>query len=344
MDNLDWNDLRYVLAAVRNGSAAAAARSLRISHATVLRRLQEIELGFGLKIFGRTSSGHELTKEGRVIFELAEFVEAQVTHTRRLVDAQGSEMDGEIRFTTTDALFTAAVMPLLASFHLRFPAVKVRTSVGSAVLDIEKREADIALRPSVEPPDSLVGLRLCRLDFSVYASPIYLSQNAATPPAEMAWLMPDESLSRTPIFRSEGQPGTFARAACIQLLRRASAGRGSRSRGRRAAEVSRARIEVAGRRDQHSAVGVHRSVAADPSQFAPHAARAGLHGPHCAGDSRAAHGVRIERRLSLGSAAKRPAFWCTRCTKHVPHDGNHVIASAPQKAAPRPSSPRQHRS
>jgi DNA-binding transcriptional LysR family regulator len=186
MDNLDWNDLRYVLAAVRNGSAAAAARSLRISHATVLRRLQEIELGFGLKIFGRTSSGHELTKEGRVIFELAEFVEAQVTHTRRLVDAQGSEMDGEIRFTTTDALFTAAVMPLLASFHLRFPAVKVRTSVGSAVLDIEKREADIALRPSVEPPD---------------ASPIYLSQNAATPPAEMAWLMPDESLSRTPIFR-----------------------------------------------------------------------------------------------------------------------------------------------
>ncbi|MDQ0039311.1 LysR family transcriptional regulator [Variovorax boronicumulans] len=201
MDNLDWNDLRYVLAVVRNGSAAAAARSLRISHATVLRRLQEIELGFGLKIFGRTSSGHELTKEGQVIFELAEFVEAQVTHTRRLVDAQGSEMDGEIRFTTTDALFTAAVMPLLASFHLRFPAVKVRTSVGSAVLDIEKREADIALRPSIEPPDSLVGLRLCRLDFSVYASPIYLSQNAAMPTAEMAWLMPDESLSRTPIFR-----------------------------------------------------------------------------------------------------------------------------------------------
>ncbi|MCR6475524.1 LysR family transcriptional regulator [Variovorax sp. ZS18.2.2] len=201
MNKLDWNDLRYVLAAVRNGSAAAAARALRISHATVLRRIQGVEAGFGLKIFGRTTSGHELTKEGRVIFELAEFVEAQVTKTQRLVDAQGSEMEGEIRFTTTDALFAAAVMPLLESFHKQFPAIKVQTSVGSAVLDIEKREADIALRPSIEPPDSLVGLRLCRLDFSVYASPLYLSQNTARLPRDMAWLMPDESLSRTPIAR-----------------------------------------------------------------------------------------------------------------------------------------------
>ncbi|MFH0130065.1 LysR family transcriptional regulator [Variovorax sp. VaC1] len=201
MNNLNWNDLRYVLAAVRNGSAAAAARAMQVSHATVLRRLQEVEASFGLKIFGRTPGGHALTKEGQVVFELAESVEAQVGRTQRLVDAQGSEMEGEIRFTTTDSLFAAAVMPLLASFHGQFPTIKVRTSIGNALLDIENHAADVALRPSIAPPDSLVGLRLCRVDFAVYASRTYLSRNTARSPRDMAWLMPDESLSRTPIFR-----------------------------------------------------------------------------------------------------------------------------------------------
>lgn len=201
MNNLDWNDLRYVLAAGRNGSAAGAARALQVSHATVLRRIQEVESSFGLKIFGRSPGGHELTDAGKMVFELAEAVETHVSKTHRLVDAQGSDMEGDIRFTTTDALFSAVVMPLLASFHNRFPAIKVHTSMGSVVLDIEKRAADVALRPSIEPPDSLVGLRLCRLDFAVYASRTYFSQNAATLPRDMNWLMPDESLSRTPILR-----------------------------------------------------------------------------------------------------------------------------------------------
>lgn len=201
MNNLNWNDLRYVLAAVRHGSAAAAARALQVSHATVLRRLQEVEACCGVKVFARTPGGHALTKEGRVVFELAESVEAQVAKAQCLVDAQGSEMEGDIRFTTTDAIFSTAVMPLLASFHSQFPAIKVRTSIGSAVLDLEKHGADVALRPSMAPPDALVGLRLCRLDFAVYASRAYLSHNTEKSLAEMAWLMPDESLARTPIRR-----------------------------------------------------------------------------------------------------------------------------------------------
>ena len=52
MDNLDWNDLRYVLAVARAGSAAGAARALGVSHTTVLRRVQALEQGVGTALFG----------------------------------------------------------------------------------------------------------------------------------------------------------------------------------------------------------------------------------------------------------------------------------------------------
>jgi DNA-binding transcriptional LysR family regulator len=45
--SMQWNDLRYVLAAVRTGSALRAADSLGVNQATVLRRLDAIEAAMG---------------------------------------------------------------------------------------------------------------------------------------------------------------------------------------------------------------------------------------------------------------------------------------------------------
>lgn len=61
MDSLDWNDLRYVVAVARQGSAAAAARVLGVSHATVLRRIQAIEQGIGSALFERLPVGYVVT-------------------------------------------------------------------------------------------------------------------------------------------------------------------------------------------------------------------------------------------------------------------------------------------
>jgi len=35
----NWDDLRYVLAVAETGSVSAAARMLKVNHATVLRRI-----------------------------------------------------------------------------------------------------------------------------------------------------------------------------------------------------------------------------------------------------------------------------------------------------------------
>ena len=44
---IDWDDVRYFLAVARGGSVRAAAERLGVNHATVLRRIAQLEERLG---------------------------------------------------------------------------------------------------------------------------------------------------------------------------------------------------------------------------------------------------------------------------------------------------------
>ncbi|HEY5955464.1 MAG TPA: LysR family transcriptional regulator, partial [Polyangiaceae bacterium] len=48
---LDWEDLRYFIALAGAGSLSAAARALRVNHATVARRMARLEATIGRDLF-----------------------------------------------------------------------------------------------------------------------------------------------------------------------------------------------------------------------------------------------------------------------------------------------------
>lgn len=196
MDSLDWNDLRYVLAVARAGSAAGAARALGVSHATVLRRVQALEQGVGTALFDRLSTGYVPTDAGRKLLQAGESIESTLMDTTRVIDGQASELTGSIRFTTTDSLAACIAPPILASFSRRYPAIHVEMMITNQRLDLDRREADVTLRPSANPPESWVGMRLPRFDFGIYAASSYLEQrsNAAWP--DLDWLLPGGPLAQ----------------------------------------------------------------------------------------------------------------------------------------------------
>jgi len=90
----DWDDLRYILAVTRNGSAAAAARVLGVTHATVLRRLQSVERDYGVRLFDRTPSGYHTTADGRKLAAIAETIEASINDAQRCFPAAGKICGG----------------------------------------------------------------------------------------------------------------------------------------------------------------------------------------------------------------------------------------------------------
>ena len=91
MHSFDWNDLRYFLAIHREGTLAGAARSLRVQHSTVGRRLEMLEAALGASLFARTPDGFQLTRAGTEVLSLAEDAErALVAIERRVAGDDGA--------------------------------------------------------------------------------------------------------------------------------------------------------------------------------------------------------------------------------------------------------------
>ena len=176
MDGVDWNDLRYVAAVAKHRSAAAAARVLGVSHATVLRRVQALEREVGAVLFDRLATGYEPTIAGQQLALVGASIDRAMTETRRSIDGQTTELSGTIRFTTTDS-FGCLLMPsILSTFRRRYPTITVDMVVTNAQLDLDRRDADVALRPTSKPPESWVGMRLLPLDWALYAAAEHMQQ------------------------------------------------------------------------------------------------------------------------------------------------------------------------
>ena len=73
---MDWSDIRFFLALVREGSALAAARKLNTNQTTVSRRIDRLEHALKLQLFEKSSRGYALTRSGQELLPLAEQMEA----------------------------------------------------------------------------------------------------------------------------------------------------------------------------------------------------------------------------------------------------------------------------
>jgi DNA-binding transcriptional LysR family regulator len=63
-NGLDWEAVRFFAALARHGTLAGTARGLKVTHATVARRLANLESTLGQSLFARNASGFSLNATG----------------------------------------------------------------------------------------------------------------------------------------------------------------------------------------------------------------------------------------------------------------------------------------
>jgi len=166
---VDWDDLRYVLAVRRAGSLSRAAANLGVTHTTVGRRVRAIEQRLGVQLFDRTPEGYVPTAAGQDIGEVAERLEDEVLSVEGRVLGRDAELRGQLRVSTLDFIF-AHYHAAFCSFIERYPSVELTVTAPEDEVSLTRREADVALRMSNSPPESLVGRKVGRIEFAVYAS------------------------------------------------------------------------------------------------------------------------------------------------------------------------------
>ena len=181
---MNWDDARIFVALHRERTLRAAARALDIDQATVGRRLAALEHALGATLFLRTSSGYELTPVGKIAIRAAEAMEQSAHDLVRHAQGVDKRLAGEVKLSTTDALAQEFVMPAIERLHMKHPNVSVMLDTTTQVLNLAKREADIAIR-TVKPrnPD-LLARRVASWEVGLFASPEYLRRHGEPAPGE----------------------------------------------------------------------------------------------------------------------------------------------------------------
>lgn len=182
---LDWDDLRFVLAVARTGSALRAARALNVNQTTVTRRIAHIETVIGADLFESKQSGHVLTPLGRIVADSAERVEAEVLALRSAIDARQRMLSGSVRFTSSEVYANYVVAPFLRNFRQQYPSVTVELITDDRRLDVARGEADVALRASSRPEGAgIVAQRLPDAGWTAYCSRAYAEEHGVPCSAE----------------------------------------------------------------------------------------------------------------------------------------------------------------
>ncbi len=185
---MDWDDLRVFLAVAAAGSVRGAASQLRISHSTVSRRLEGFEKSLGVRLFDRHSSGYSLTAAGEDILELSSDVRVRIDEIERRVAGQDARLTGEIRVTAPDLLACSILMPDIERFNTAYPDIEIELIVSYVPADLDRREADVAVRITDRPPEHLVGRRAGRYASAIYATPDYLAAHDLADHSTLHWI------------------------------------------------------------------------------------------------------------------------------------------------------------
>lgn len=197
-DNLKWDDLRAFLAVARGGTLAAASSALSVNASTVHRRVAALEQALEAELFVRDPRGYALTEVGEALVPRAEEVEEAVLSLRRAATGHDRTARGPVTLTIVETL-VSVIAPQLATVRERCPGLQPILRAENRLLSLGT-EADVAIRPSVDPPPTAVGRRICKLGWSLYGP--------AHEAGEVPWVIyaPGEGPTLPPVWRRRHHP------------------------------------------------------------------------------------------------------------------------------------------
>ncbi|MDB4985140.1 MAG: Transcriptional regulator, LysR family protein [Myxococcaceae bacterium] len=170
-----WDDYRLLLAVAASGSMQSAAQELGVATSTVSRKIAAWESRLGAKLVDRRSAGALLTAAGGTLTLLAREIDERVRATEASLSASDEALAGPVRLTAGEGM-ADVLLPLLAEFQRSYPNVRVELAADSRARNLEKREADLAIRAVRPKGSNLLTRKLGTFSFGLYAAPDYLAR------------------------------------------------------------------------------------------------------------------------------------------------------------------------
>ncbi|EBR8574875.1 LysR family transcriptional regulator [Salmonella enterica subsp. enterica serovar Java] len=225
--SVDWQDLKHFVVLARTGSLSAAARELGCDHATVGRRVAALERTLELKLIIRLPRSTFLTQDGLTISRMAEKMEEQSLAILR--HARSSRMfQACVRISAPPSIATYIIAPHITEFNRAFPQITLTLSGESAMAELNRGEADIAIRMIRPQQPDLLTQRIGMMRYALYAAP----QHAVLSETKRRFISYDNNYQHQPHQQwlqqlLQGRPVVFQASELFSLQQAARTGLGA---------------------------------------------------------------------------------------------------------------------
>jgi DNA-binding transcriptional LysR family regulator len=177
VDQVNLNRLAVFAALVRAGSFTAAASSLGMTKAMVSQHLAKLERELGVTLLVRSTRRMSLTEAGATFHADCERLLAEAEAAIERVGTARDLPSGTLRLTASLDYGNVVVVPRLASFMRRHPAVQVDLVLSDQVSDIIAERFDLAIRSGWLRDSNLRATRLGSFRQLLVAAPTYLGEH-----------------------------------------------------------------------------------------------------------------------------------------------------------------------
>lgn len=172
--SLDWNHVRVLLAVAQSGSFTGAAAALGVAQPTVGRQVAALEAALQVTLVERVGRGVTLTEAAHALLEHAREMDEGARRLERVASGRAVEPAGVVTLSASEVFAAHLLPPILRALRAEHPRILLDVVATSAVSDLRRREADIALR-HVQPTDpELVATRLPARSAWWYGTTAYL--------------------------------------------------------------------------------------------------------------------------------------------------------------------------
>lgn len=187
-NNLDWDELRFFLAAVQSGTYSGAAATLNVDRTTVGRRIKELERRLGASLFEQTATGYQPSEAGRQVLASARAIENELTGLLEALAQEEHEIAGTLRVCVPVGI-ASELMHEFTCFHESYPRVTLELVEATNVLEsIVGRKADVGLCFAPDLPDAIRGIRIACCGVNFYQQRAESEQAAATAKPSKPWI------------------------------------------------------------------------------------------------------------------------------------------------------------
>ncbi len=168
------DSLRIFVRVAELSSFSAAAEQLGLPRTTASAAVREAEHMLGTRLLHRTTRRVQLTQDGRVVFERAQDLLADVDELRGLFRSETTTLSGRLRVDMPQAIARDLVLPALPAFLAEHPGLDIELSSTDRRVDLVGEGFDCVLRVGQLDESSLVAKPLGLYRMLNVASPAYL--------------------------------------------------------------------------------------------------------------------------------------------------------------------------